>query len=150
MDTLQLKKKLIQTCIDLQKKIAENALAEMKDAYDSTSDYGNPEDWFDTFKADMLNKSDLYSQQLLKAQEEIKNLERINTNKLFKTADFGAIVVTETQKLFISIGIGKVLVDTEVFYAISPSVPLFLSLKGKKAGETYDFRGNKGTILEVY
>ncbi|MEI6123316.1 MAG: hypothetical protein WCQ95_06775 [Bacteroidota bacterium] len=149
MDTKELKKKLVDACMVLQKKIADNAMAEIKDAYENANDYGNPEDWFDTYKMDLLNKSDIYSQQLRIALEEIKNLERINTSKSNTIVELGAIVVTNSQKLFIAIGIGKVIIDGELYYAISPSVPLFMAMKGKKAGDNYEFRGKEGTINEV-
>ncbi len=150
MDKKELKKRLVDYCIAYQKKSAENAMTEMNEAYQNASDYGAPEDWFDTYKSDMLNKRDAYGQQFQKALEEIKNIERINPNVLFDTVGFGSVVITDSQKLFICMGIGKIQIEDEVFYAISPSVPIFQCIKGMKAGDTYDFRGIKGKIKDVF
>jgi hypothetical protein len=150
MDKKELKKRLVDYCIAYQKKSAESAMTEMNEAYQNASDYGAPEDWFDTYKSDMLNKRDAYGQQFQKALEEIKNIERINPNVLFDTVGFGSVVLTDTQKLFICMGIGKILIEDEVFYAISPSVPVFQTIKGLKKGDVFDFRGNKGKIVDVF
>ena len=150
MDKKDLKKQLIDYCIDFQKKVADNAMTEMNEAYQNASEYGSPEDWFDTYKTDMLNKRDAYGQQFQKALEEIQNIEKINPNILIDSVGFGSVVITNDQKLFICMGIGKIQIKDEVFYAISPSVPIFQTIKGLKAGDEYDFRGQKGKIVDVF
>ncbi|MEI6854407.1 MAG: hypothetical protein WCL06_16285 [Bacteroidota bacterium] len=150
MDQKDLKRRLVDYCLSYQKKVAENAMTEMNEAYENASEYGSPEDWFDTYKTDMLTKRDAFGQQFQKALEEIKNIERINPNVLYDVVSFGSVVITDTQKLFVCAGVGKIQVDDEMFYAISPSVPIFQALKGMKKGDTFDFRGNKGKILEVF
>lgn len=150
MEKRELKKQLVDYCLEYQKKAADNAMIEMNEAYQNASEYGAPEDWFDTYKTDMLNKRDAFGQQFQKALEEIKNIERINPNVLFEEIGFGSVVITNTQKLFICMGIGKIQIEDEIFYAISPSVPIFQTIKGLKAGDTYDFRGIKGSIIEVF
>jgi transcription elongation GreA/GreB family factor len=60
-------------------------------------------------------------------------------------------VVTPVQKVFISIGIGKISMEgMGDFYAISASVPFAQAVKEKKAGDTVVFNGKKLEILEVY
>lgn len=150
MDKKELKKKLFDHCYSLQKKVAENAMTEMNEAYQNANEYGAPEDWFDTYKTDMLNKRDAYGQQFQKALEEMKNLERINPSVLSTNVSFGSVVFTDCQKLFIAISIGKIEIDSEVFYAVSPSVPIFQAIKGLQKGDVYEFRGTKGKIMDVF
>ena len=150
MDKKGLKKQLVDYCLEYQKKVAENAMTEMNEAYQNASEYGAPEDWFDTYKTDMLNKRDNFGQLFQKALEEIKNIERINPNLLADSVGFGSVVITDTQKLFICMGIGKIQIENELYYAISPSVPIFQTIKGLKTGDSYDFRGNKGKIIDVF
>jgi hypothetical protein len=150
MDKKDLKKRLVDYCLAFQKKVAENAMTEMNEAYQNASDYGAPEDWFDTYKTDMLNKRDAFGQQFQKALEEIKNIERINPNVLFDVVGFGSVVITDNQKLFICMGIGKIQIEDEEFYAISPSVPIFQTIKGLKSGDDFNFRGKLGKIIDVF
>ena len=150
MDKKELKKRLVDYCLDYQRKVAENAMTEMNEAYQNADEYGSPEDWFDTYKTDMLNKRDAFGQQFQKALEEIKNIERINPNVLLDTICFGSVVITDTQKLFMAAGIGKIEIGKDVFFAISPSVLIFQTIKGLKKNDTFEFRGNKGKIIDVF
>lgn len=150
MNKLEIKKVLIDYCIRHQKMLADNAIQEMKEAYDSASDYGNPEDWSDTYKSDMLNKRDVYGMQLEKANVEINKIGLINPNQIADEVGFGSVVITETQKLFIAVGIGKIPLEDEIYFGISTSVPIYQALKGLKKGDLYNFRGCTGKIIDVF
>jgi hypothetical protein len=63
---------------------------------------------------------------------------------------YGTVVFTDSQKLFISTGIGKLIVDKDEFFVISPSVPLFQVIRNLKKGSIFDFRGKKDKIKEVF
>ena len=67
-----------------------------------------------------------------------------------KTVGFGALVITEKQNLFISIGIGKVELEGNIYYAISPNVPIYKAMEGMKENESYEFRGEKIKITAIY
>jgi transcription elongation GreA/GreB family factor len=150
MEKMELKKMLLRECISVQKKAADLALAEMNEANQSANEYGNPEDWFDTFKTDMLNKRDMFSVQLMKILDDIKRLEKIDAEKILDKVEFGSVVILSGQKLFVSVGIGKIQAGGETYFAISPSVPVFQALRYKKKGDTYEFRGQKGEIKDVF
>jgi hypothetical protein len=64
--------------------------------------------------------------------------------------EFGAIVFTDVQKVFISIGLGKVIVDSDTYYAISLKVPFFQAMDGKRIGDTFEFRGKTIKILDIF
>lgn len=150
MDRCEIKKKLLDACIMQQRKLADNAIHEMDEAYKSAYDYGTPEDWFDTHKMDMLNKRDIYGQHLQKALEDIRKLERINASELHDTVRYGSVVITDNQKMFIALGIGKICIENDVYYAISLSVPLFQIIKNLRKGDVYEFRGLKNKIIDVF
>jgi hypothetical protein len=150
MDKLKIKKALLGECLKRHRKNAEVYVASMQEAQQSANEYGNPEDWFDTYKADLLNKRDMMSQQLTKVLDEIKVLERIDLTRENASVSFGSIVITKEQKMFISVGIGKIELNRDIYYAISPSVPIFSSMRDMKKGDTFDFRGKKIKILDLY
>lgn len=150
MDKKEVKKKILDACLQMQLKQAETLRTEMAEAYQNAKEYGTPEDWLDTYKMDMLNKRDAYGVQLQKIQEEIKILEDIDPAKIFNEVAYGSVVITNTQKLVVAVGLGKIIIDNETYYAISPSVPIFVAIKGLKAGDTFDFRGVKNKILDVF
>lgn len=150
MDKKEVKKKILDACLQMQLKHAETLKAEMVEAYQNAKEYGTPEDWLDTYKMDMLNKRDAYGVQLQKIQEEIKILEDIDPAKIFNEVAYGSVVITNTQKLVVAVGLGKIMIDNETYYAISPSVPIFVAIKGLKAGDIFEFRGVKNKILDVF
>lgn len=124
--------------------------ASMGEAQESANEYGNPEDWFDSYKADLLKSRDMMSQKLSKVLDEIKLLQQIDLNKTCDKVEFGSVVITPDQNLFICLGIGKIELDGATYYAISPSVPIFAAIRDLKKGDPFEFRGKKSKIKEVF
>ena len=145
-----LKSKLLEICFNNQNRIADIAKTEMDDAQKMASDYGCARDKYDVFRAQLLAKKDMFANQYQKAIDEISILKRIDISEVKSTAEFGAVVITQTHNLFISISIGKIEIEGKDFFAISSQVPLFKSLKGLKIGDTFTFNGNSNKIIEVF
>jgi len=121
----------------------------MEEAQGNANEYENDEG-YDGFREQLLNKRDLYAEQLAKTIDDIGTIEKIKVVDLMTEVAFGAIVVTDFQKLFISLGLGKVVVDGEVFFAISTAVPVYSTMAGLKKGDVYEFNNRKFKILDIY
>jgi len=147
---LELKIKLIEECKKLQLKVVENLKMAMDDAQQSANEYGPPKDRYDSFRMQLLRKKDMYGQQMEKALNELYALEKIDTEKEMNTVGFGSVVITNEQKLFISIGLGKLMLKNEIYYAVSLMVPICKALYGKKKGDAVEFNGKKNEIKEVF
>ncbi|MCX6258342.1 MAG: hypothetical protein NTW49_10675 [Bacteroidia bacterium] len=150
MDKLALKSKLKAKAADLQKTrmdILQNAIEE---AQQSANEYGPPKDRYDSYRMQLLRKKEMLGKQYLKAASEFVALETISTIKEMNRVDFGAVVITNDQKLFISIGVGKIETENEVYFAISPNVPIFHAVKGLKKGDNFEFRGKTNLIIDVF
>jgi hypothetical protein len=150
MDRLDLKKKILQACIDQQMQVVYNLRQVMEEASDSAEDYGLPKDMYDSYRNQLMSKRDLFAQQLKKVNDQLDILRRIDTEKPCPNVRFGAVVITESQKLFISAGIGKVKVNGDEYFAISALVPFYQAIDQKKSGDVYEFRGKEEKILEVF
>ena len=61
----------------------------------------------------------------------------------------GSLVKTNQGIFFFSIGLGKIEVDKEIVFCLTPTTPLGQLLIGKRKGDAFDFNGNKDLILEV-
>lgn len=144
-----IKEKLAGKCIDLQTEVIRQLQQEIEDAQKMANDYGQPKDRYDAFRTKMMRQIELYAGQLDKAKVVIKTLQNLPLEKKMNKVEFGALVITSNQKLFVSAGLGKVELDGETYYAISPQVPIFNALKGKKAGEEVVFNGIIFKIIEV-
>ncbi|MCB2222184.1 MAG: hypothetical protein KQI35_17510 [Bacteroidetes bacterium] len=145
-----LKKEIVEAC----RKIAEEKAGQLKEAMEeaqqAANEYGAPKDRYDSFRTQLLRKRDMYGQQLSKINEQIEALDKINPDNKVETVSYGAVVITEFQKLFISTGIGKFEYQGETYYAISGVVPVFKAMEGKKKGERYVFNGREIKILDVF
>ncbi|PKP45848.1 MAG: hypothetical protein CVT94_16660 [Bacteroidetes bacterium HGW-Bacteroidetes-11] len=151
MEKLDFKKQLVQVCKSIKNETETNLLAAIADAQQSANEYGQPKDRYDSYRAQLLTRRDMLAQQLERVQNEIGLLDRIDLSRVCDVGGFGSVVVTPVQKVFISIGIGKISMEgMGDFYAISASVPFAQAVKEKKAGDTVVFNGKKLEILEVY
>jgi hypothetical protein len=150
MDRLQLKQRILDACFEQQTKVIENLKVVMEEVADSAEEYGLPKDLYDSYRNQMMSKREMFAQQLLKINEQVDILRRVDMSRPYSSARFGAVVITESQKIFIAAGIGKVAVDGDEYFVISAMVPFYAAIDGKKAGDTYEFRGKKEKILEVF
>jgi hypothetical protein len=97
-----------------------------------------------------MRQIELYAKQLDKAKMVYDTLQKIPLEKEINSVEFGAIVITNKQNLFISAGLGKVIFDEKEYYAISPQVPIFKALNGKQKGDEVFFNGNSIIIKDVF
>ncbi len=85
--------------------------------------------------------------QEIEKQEQALTL--ININNSNSKIGLGSIVQTNKAVYFISISLGKVKVDSNEIFAISPASPLAQTLLGKKEGDSITFLGQTHTIVSV-
>jgi hypothetical protein len=64
--------------------------------------------------------------------------------------EFGSVVITDKQRIFIAAGIGKIVLENETYYAISTQVPVYKAMKGLKVGESFTINNNKFTIKDIF
>ncbi|MDO9257002.1 MAG: hypothetical protein Q7U54_15885 [Bacteroidales bacterium] len=146
---IKVKEQLLARCIEIKEESEANTLAAMNDAQQSANEYGAPRDRYDSFRAQMMRKRDMLAQQLSAVEEEIRFLRQIKpTNKSTKV-EAGALVELNSQTLYILSGIGKLVIDDETFYVVSPVVPLVTAMKDLKKGDSFTFRGTAMKILEI-
>ena len=154
MTRQEFREHVICSCIKQQEHIAFVAKQEMDSAQQQSNDYGANVDRYDSYRTKMMRSRDMYARQLANANAGLRVLGDLLRMPPFDTADHGAIVVTDRQKFFMSIGLGKFQADidgtTADFYAISAQTPVYLALKGKKAGDTMTINGQTQTITEIY
>lgn len=147
---MERKQKLHAKCRELVLETIENLKAEINDCQNTANDYGLPKDRYDSFRAQLLRKRDMFSQKLAKNNEQLALLDRIDVSKKQSKVEIGTVVITQNQKLFISLSLGKIELEGETYFAISPAVPVYKAIDGKKEGEEFEFNGQKNTVVEIY
>lgn len=150
MNKNEVKAKLLAKCIAQQEEAISQLQKEIDDAQKQANDYGQPKDRYDAFKTKMLRQKDMFAQQQAKGKIVLATLKQIPIEKTYSKVEFGTVVITNKQKLFVAAGLGKIEVDGETFFVISPQVPIFNALKGLKQGESTVFNGMNIEIKEVF
>jgi hypothetical protein len=146
---ISLKDKLLAKCIELKEESKANTLAAMNDAQQGANEYGAPRDRYDSFRAQLMRKRDMLAQQLSAAEEELRYIRQIKPGTASSKIEPGALIILDTQTLYILVGIGKIVIDDQVVYVVSPVVPLVVAMKGLKKGDSFIFRGTMMNILEI-
>lgn len=149
---IELKKKLLAECFKMQRDIVNNARNAMLDAQESANEHDDntEEKLFDSYREEMQNKRDMFAKQYEKALEELALLNKVDPQKEYDTASFGTVIITEAQSLFIAISLGQIKIDGKVYFAISPSAPLFKAVNGMRKGESFSFRDKPVKVLDVF
>lgn len=62
----------------------------------------------------------------------------------------GSLVITNQQQFYLAVGLGKLVIDGQIYYALTGSSPVGQLLLGKEVGSRFEFRGNKYQLLEVF
>ncbi|MBN2639327.1 MAG: hypothetical protein JXR65_09620 [Bacteroidales bacterium] len=149
MDKKALKKELWEKCIRTEEENIARLKFEIDEAQRLSNEYGAPKDRYDPYRTKLMRQRDMYAEQLFKAEQMLDVLNKVPIEKDFDTVEFGALIITDKQKLFISAAIGKVKCQSEEFFAISPLVPVYKAMEGKKVGDKFTVNGNSFTILDI-
>ena len=91
----------------------------------------------------------LYRKQLSIFNNYFQFVKGININKIYKKAEMGALIYTNSKTFFISVSFGKFLVNKQNIYAISLKSPVGKLLKGKVVGSNFTFNNNVFKIIEI-
>ncbi|NNC95586.1 MAG: 3-oxoacyl-ACP synthase [Chitinophagales bacterium] len=146
MTTKQL---LHSTC---QKEI-EDRIGELKNSLQSVRDSKNQEskssvgDKYETSRAMMQIEEERLSRQLSEVLNMKMTLGQIDPNVSNKSIQLGSIFSTHELNYFVSVPIGKVEVESKIYYCVSVHSPIGALFLGKKSGEIIDFNGKKLQVL---
>lgn len=147
----QLKSQLYTNCVDY----VNQRMSHIQAAIDAAGESGNDEtkssagDKHETGRAMMQLEQEKNAKQLIETLELKKLLDRINPNQQSQTAALGSLVFTNKEKFYISISAGKLMIDSEIYFAVSPTSPIALKLIGLTAGQEMNFNGTLYSIQEV-
>ncbi|OUJ75523.1 3-oxoacyl-ACP synthase [Hymenobacter crusticola] len=106
-------------------------------------------DKYETGRAMAQEERNRNAVQLKEALHLQAELTRIEPDRPCDTVRVGALVQTSLGSFYVSISAGKLTVEGQEFFAISPAAPIAVALQGKRAGEEALFNGKKIRIVEV-
>ena len=149
-DMLHTKQELIELCKENQKKMVDSAKTAMNEAQNAINEYGPNKDRYDSFRDQLISRRDMFSGQYQKALSDLNVLEKIKFKELKDKVEFGAIIISDISRFIIAISSGKIEYDGDIYYAISPAVPIYKAMEGMKAGDSFEFNKKRQVIKELF
>jgi len=136
--------------IEMEKKIqllndAINAAKESRDN-ETKSSVG---DKYETGRAMVQMELEKSQAQLVQTENLKASLSRIDPNKLFTTVEFGSLVKTNQGIYFFLIAFGKIVIENENVFCLSPVSPIGKVLAGKTVGDKVMFQGKDIEIQSI-
>ena len=107
-------------------------------------------DKHETARAMVQIEIDKSEDQLKKTIDLQSELLSLNLEKEHKKIDKGCLVVTNSETFFISIGLGKILFNDSMYYAISLVSPIGALLKDKVVGDKVHFNGKEILVKGIF
>jgi transcription elongation GreA/GreB family factor len=146
-----IKDKLHQQCL----RIAESRITSLKEILQETQDAANNEtkssagDKHETGRAMAQLETEKLTTQLTETLKLKQALSQIKTTSSTNQITVGSVVFTNNGNFYISASIGKLDIDEQSFFAISPASPIGNLLLTKKEKDTFAFNGKSYTVLSI-
>lgn len=148
----ELKQKLYNACqhnLNKRRATIESSLASIEESRNNETK-SSAGDKHNTARAMMQIEENKAKRQLGETLLKNQELQKINTELISTKAQLGSLIFTTKGTYYISIGIGKVNIEEDIYYCLSPNSPIGLQLLGKCKEDEILFNGNSIRILEVY
>ena len=138
------KEKLYASCITYVESRLNNAEAAMDEAQDSANSEtkSTAGDKHDTARAMMQLAAEQNAKHLAEARKLQQALKQIDPKSKHSKVEVGSLVETSNGNYYLSISAGKIELEGDIYFAISPSAPIAQVLLSAKVGDTMIFNGN--------
>ncbi len=145
------KQEVYNVCLSLVNEKITIADKAMKEAQESANaeEKSTAGDKHDTARAMSHIERDMYAKQLTEATQLLKILKGISPDKTTNTIESGSLVRLSNGIFYIAVALGKITMNDESIFVISPLSPLGQALLGKKSGDSFSFNDRQIAIEAV-
>jgi hypothetical protein len=143
------KKRLVNYCIESQQQSLKTIQAAMEDAEQEAAAYGCPKDRYDGFRNQQIRKRNMLSKQLEQTEINLRILRNIDFSRTPSTVSHGTLTITDQSCFFVAVGIGLIHFEEDEVAVFSTQVPVYLAIKDKKSGESFEINGKQYTIKQL-
>lgn len=149
---MELKQKIYEYCRQLLDQKIEELNSDSNMLMESTNNEtkSSAGDKHETTRAMMQLEQEKLGKQLKELQNQKYELEKIDVSKISSQIAKGTLIKTDKGYLFLSIGLGKIALDSETVFVVSPRSPLGLKLTGLKENDVAEMNGIKYLIQKLF
>ena len=148
----EIKEALYKACEeDTEKRIEtiKKALSSIEESRNNESK-SSVGDKYETGRSMMQIEEEKAKRQLWQAIQLKQELTQIDPRKRSNRVELGSLVETTNGNYYLSIGLGKLSLENELYYCISINSPIGRKMLNKEVGEEVEFNGAKMRIEEIY
>lgn len=147
----RIKERLHSACMDYVEDRISTAQQAITAARESANDdtKSSAGDKYETGREMMQQEIDRNRKQLEESQKLKLVLERIDPDKSMDLIQNGALVSTNYGRFYISISLGQIVVDDNIYFAVSSVSPIGLKLMKQTKGYEFDFNGKIFKVAKV-
>jgi hypothetical protein len=148
---MTLKEKTYQTCLTLVQQKIDTLQRNLHDLSDSAGNETKRTagDKHETALAMLQIEQENNSRQLKEVLQQKATLEKLDPQMQTATIVRGSLIHTNKGIFFLSLGLGKLKVEDETVFAVSPDAPLGKLMLMKKAGDVFQFNNISYEFLSV-
>ncbi len=126
----------------------ENILVELKESI-SNETKSTAGDKYETARAMLHLEQENIFKQLQNANDQRRELELIDFGKRSNIVSNGSLITTDKDSFFISIGFGKMVMDSKTIVALSSKSPLGSIFMEKQVGDSCTYLSQTYLILSI-
>lgn len=148
---MEIKQKLYNKCVSLVEEkleLLQKAIDESQKALSSESK-STAGDKHETGRAMIHLEMEKNGKVFAETNKLKKVLAQLNPDKKCNKVELGALIKTNKGNYYLSISLGKLEIDNENYFALSPVSPLAKQMLGLKGGSEFEFNRNKFRIQEI-
>jgi hypothetical protein len=146
-----IKVKLLEKCLEYVDQRIENSRHAMRDAQNSANaeEKSSAGDKYETGRAMAQIEREKAAYQLEEALKLKSILRRINPMAKNSNATLGSLVITETSRFYISIGVGKVTISGCDYLIVAAASPIAQVLHNLKEADQFSFNKQIHVIRQI-
>jgi transcription elongation GreA/GreB family factor len=142
---------LHQAClnrIDQRILLAQKAMDDIQESANQETK-SSAGDKYETSRAMMQQEKDKHADQLDQAQELRRQLELLDPAITKAQIQTGSLVQTNEGQYYLSVSLGKMVLDNQTVFVLSAAAPLGQALLHKRIGDKIVFQKRSIEILEI-
>ncbi len=148
--TVEQKQEILQELIrEKQLQFDEFEAAQLQKLKSSNSEDVTDDDRFERKREQMIDEIKMRAPVLDLLKKELDILKALQIAGIHKRVQLGSLVRTSKATYFISVSHPERLNHDHSWIAISEEAPVYQTMKGKKVGETFDWKEEPQLIEEV-
>ena len=143
------KENVVMTMMDEKQKTLKGYEQEEQTRLDQTATEDLDNKQYESKSEETMAEMNFLSKNIEILEKEISAIEQVELDSVHKEVDFGSLVQTSLGNLMVCTAQEEFEVNGVKFVGVSMRSPVFIAMKGLKAGSSFDVNGATHKVLDL-